>query len=82
MAASRIGFYEAVNLFLNSGAKVNQKDKKGNTALIMAAKSNRLDVVKALLKGKADRSIKNKFGQTALDLSFDSGIQNYLENYK
>jgi len=82
MAASRIGFYEAVNLFLNSGSNVNQKDKKGNTALIMAAKNNRLDVVKALLKGKADRSIKNKFGQTALDLSFDSKIQNYLENYK
>lgn len=82
MAASRIGYYEAVSLFLSSGAKVNQKDKKGNTALIIAAKNNRLDVVKALLKGKADRSIKNKFGQTAFDLSFDTEVQNYLKNYK
>ena len=46
------------------------------------AKNNRLDVVKALLKGKADRSIKNKFGQTAFDLSFDTEVQNYLKNYK
>ena len=82
MAASRIGYFEAVNLFLNSGANINQKDNKGNTALIIAAKNNQIDVVKILLKGKADRNIKNKYGQTAFDLSFDTEVQKYLKNYK
>ena len=82
MAASRIGYHEAVRLFLNSGANINQKDNKGNTALIIAAKNNQIDVIKVLLKGKANRKIKNKYGQTAFDLSFDTEVQKYLKNYK
>ena len=82
MAASEIGFFEAVNLLLKSGAKVDQKDKKGNTALIIAAQNNRLDVVKTLLKARANRNLKNKNGSTALDMAFDSEIQEFLKNYK
>jgi len=82
MAASEIGFFEAVNLLLKSGAKVDQKDKKGNTALIVAAQNNKLDVVKALLKARANRNLKNKDGLSAIDLSFDSEIQEFLKNYK
>ena len=82
MAASEIGYFEAVNLLIKSGAKINHRDKKGNTALILAAQNNKLDVVKALLKARANKKVKNKSGVSALDVAFDKDVQNFLQSYK
>jgi len=58
-----------VNLLLTQGAKVNEVDRYGNTALIYAAQTGDLDAVKALVAHGADASIKNKSGATALNFA-------------
>lgn len=53
---------------IDKGAKVDLQDYiSGATALIWASTSNSVDSAKVLLLNKADKTIKNKYGKTALD---------------
>ena len=52
---------------------------EGTTPLIEAASSGNLSVVKALIKYKADKYLKNKDGETAFDLAESQEIQKILE---
>jgi hypothetical protein len=57
--------------FSNKGLNINSRDMatgSGLTALQAAAISNSPEAVKILLEAKADRSIKDDMGRTALDL--------------
>lgn len=63
-------------LLLASGAKVNELDRYGNTALIYAAQAGNLEVVKELIARGADASIANKSGATALN--FAEGNQHFF----
>lgn len=54
-------------LLVEYGADINAKDKKGDTPLILAAKSGNSLMLKMLLEAKADCNIKNKRGKTMLD---------------
>jgi hypothetical protein len=49
------------------GCDVNYLDKTGNTALHLAAYYGHADVVATLLRLNSDLTIKNKYGETALD---------------
>lgn len=54
-------------LLVEYGADVNAKDKKGDTPLILAAKSKNSLMLKMLLEAKADFNVKNKRGKTMFD---------------
>jgi len=67
--AAATGKIDVVNdLLTNHHVNVNVKDDRGtsNTALIFAASTNHVEVVKLLLKRGADVNIKNVYGYTAL----------------
>jgi ankyrin repeat protein len=48
------------------GAGINTKNKKGNTALAVAAKHDRSEVAEALLKEGAEVKVRDKKGRTPL----------------
>ncbi len=53
MIASSKGYSDIVELLLNAGAKVNAKDKDGNTALVWALAKGHDDVVNLLQQAGA-----------------------------
>ncbi|MDF3048296.1 MAG: hypothetical protein K0R73_1414, partial [Candidatus Midichloriaceae bacterium] len=59
--------------------EVNSIDQSGTTALIYAAKSGNLEVVKFLLENGADANTKNKDGKSALMMIVDSGNLDLLQ---
>jgi hypothetical protein len=85
MRASSVAFHETVALLIARGAKVNERDRKGDTALMHALAHYEVIVTESesgesmedlssefrktlelLLKKKADATIKNNAGQTAI----------------
>ena len=58
-----------VRLLLQRGAKVDQRDSHGNTALLRAVQTNLVDSIKVLLEFGADVNIINDYGQTPLLIS-------------
>jgi ankyrin repeat protein len=59
-----------------------RKDKKGQTALMLAIEGNeslRADRMKLLLASGADARIKNKQGQTALMLARKAGLETIVK---
>jgi ankyrin repeat protein len=66
------GDIQAVKVFLAAGMDPNTKDAKGNTALMYAVAENRTELIKVLLKAKANVNEKND-GQTALSWSAARG---------
>jgi ankyrin repeat protein len=65
---------ERVKLILEKGGKVNTINSyNGSTALMSASSLGRIEVVKTLLAAGADVKIKNKKGQTAMDLAAKHG---------
>ncbi len=61
------------NLMLNKGAKVNEQDADGDTALIMAASSGNEEVVKLLIAAGANVNIRNSDNETALSYAKEAG---------
>lgn len=60
---------ETVALLLQHGAKVNQRDYEGNTALMWGAEAGRDAAVSQLLNNKADVSAVNSVGHTAMHMA-------------
>ena len=64
--ASDKGFEEVLGLLLEAGANVNQVGSDGWSALAAASANFRAEAVKVLLAHKADASLVDKSGQSAL----------------
>lgn len=86
---------EAIEALHKLGADLNTKNKiSGATCLMFAAKENMLKMVKTLLKLGADKSLRDKHGDTALTLAGYQGnipvvaallgpsSSQHLDNYK
>lgn len=58
-------------ILLTNGALANVRDHAGNTPLHYAAEAVRIGTVKALLDHHANRLVRNKNGQTPLDLAYE-----------
>jgi len=66
MSAVRNNNIEAVRKAIEQGADVNEKNKNGQTALIIAASKNLLEMAELLIEQGADINIKDNLGFTAL----------------
>lgn len=66
LVTSYAGNSKIVKLLLEFGARVNEQDVAGNSALIMAAQSGRSDSVKLLLEAGENVQLTNEHGWTAL----------------
>jgi len=64
---------QLMNRLLTSGARINDDDPYGNTALMIAADHGCEDMVEDLLEKKAKTNLKDKLGQTALSYACFSG---------
>lgn len=60
---------EVLQAFLNSGVDIDEKDKNGNTALMLAVRNNNYAKVKLLLENGANIWKKNNNKDTALSLA-------------
>ncbi|OCT71388.1 ankyrin repeat domain-containing protein 22 [Xenopus laevis] len=58
-----------IKLLLQSGVSVNAVDSKGNTALHYACRMKSKSVVPLLLDAQADPNIKNKDGESPIDIA-------------
>lgn len=59
-------YLKMINLLLDKGANPNLQNKEGNTALIIAAKIDDLELIQDLLNRGANPNLQNKEGDTAL----------------
>lgn len=72
--------YNAVRYLLENGHfAVDEPDPNGNTALIIAAKYNRLDIAKLLLDLGASKSCADDTGKTAYDHAVEKGYAEMAE---
>jgi ankyrin repeat protein len=79
MFAAFSGEVPSVRAILKERPFVNAQNQAGQTALMCAALGNKERVVRALIEtGKADTSIRDVVGKTALDLSTCPGIRELL----
>jgi len=65
------GDVDAIRMLLYKGADVNHTDRFGNTALMTAAMTNRIEVMDLLIDYLADLNLQNNFGLTALMMAVD-----------
>jgi len=73
--ASHSAFTLALTSLLEHGANINMENNMGNTVLMDAAESCADFSVEALLANKADPAIKNKLGQTALNIAIEKATR-------
>ncbi len=67
--AARSGNLETVNLLIETGANLYQKDKSGNTAFLLACQGGSTEVVKRLLSLGFDAESANNYGNFGLILA-------------
>jgi len=65
---------------ISEGADIHVRDKKGCTALHLAASRGHRDIVECLLREGADISVRNKKGKTPVDLARNNTIRELIRN--
>lgn len=79
MGASYIGNAKTAEILLSAGAQPNHRSRRG-TALLLAVKRGRIDVVRLLLNAGADPKLTNAEGKSAYDFARDPEIIRLLRN--
>lgn len=64
-----------VMMYLNEGADIDYKDAEGNTTLMNAVESGRIDLVRLLIEKKADVNVRNSKGLSPLMIAAEVGDQ-------
>jgi len=68
------------NFVFHSGAFVNARNSRGDTALHIAAYRGHVDIIMTLLRAKADVSIRNEKGKTPQQEALEGGHRQIAEN--
>ncbi|MES5483116.1 ankyrin repeat domain-containing protein [Bradyrhizobium sp. INPA03-11B] len=66
---------EVVSYLLDAGTRVDERDARGRTALMIAAEGNHPAIAKALLAHGADAALADKAGKHAADLTILSALR-------
>ena len=69
---------KVVSYLLDAGAHIDDRDDRGRTALMIAAEGGRGEIASLLLARGADRSLKDKAGKRAADLTVLSSLRDRL----
>jgi ankyrin repeat protein len=69
---------EEMTLFLDRGAHIDDQDDRGRTALMIAAELNHAAAIDLLLAHGADKTVKDKQGKTASDLTSLTALRDKL----
>jgi ankyrin repeat protein len=69
---------EAVALLLDAGAPIDARDRRGRTALMIAAERGHAEIVELLLARGADRALADKDGKRAVDLAASEDVRTRL----
>ena len=69
---------EVVSYLLDAGARIDDRDDRGRSALMMAAEGGHAGIVDLLLRRGADASLKDKTGKRAADLTALSSLRERL----
>ena len=69
---------KVVQYLLDAGARLDDRDARGRTALMIAAEGGRAEIVALLLAGGADPSLKDEGGKRAADLTSLSSLRERL----
>jgi len=72
IVAALHGQSKAVDLLIESGARVDARNNDGSTALLVASFFGHTEIVKALLSAGADVNARNQRGETPLDTVDDA----------
>lgn len=75
---------ESVEELLKAGADINAKGENGFTPLHYAVEQGNYNIVNLLIYFGANKSVKNEFNETALDLAVnldESEIEKFLKKY-
>lgn len=78
MTAARFGRDQIIPLLLRAGAKINEQDKFGKTALMWATEAD-IETVNEILKGKPNLHLKDEKGETAIVQAIQRGNFNAKE---
>lgn len=70
------GDIRIIDLLVSCGADINKCDEDNNSILHYVSRTGKIDILEYFLYKRADYSIKNIYGETAIDL-----VCNY-ETYK
>jgi serine/threonine-protein phosphatase 6 regulatory ankyrin repeat subunit B len=79
MLAAGNGHKDVVQVLLNGGGRVNDKDAKGYTSLLLAASHGYRDVVELLLTRGANIHDKDNYGYTAVMVAAQEGHKEVVE---
>ena len=74
MIASKKGFIDLVNFFINKSANIDLCNKNGETALMISIINNRFEVFKLLIDSGSNVNIQSKNGNTALMYACELGL--------
>lgn len=69
---------KVVSFLLDAGARIDDRDARGRTALMIAAEGGRPEIAKLLLARGADASLKDKTGKRAVDLTVLTSLREQL----
>ena len=69
---------KVVTCLLDAGARVDDRDARGRTALMIAAEGGRAEIANLLIARGADASLKDKGGKAAADLTTVSSLRERL----
>lgn len=76
--ASEAQAIQVVSYLLDAGAHTDDRDARGRTALMIAAEGGHAEIANLLLARGADRSLKDKAGKRAADLTVVSSLRERL----
>ena len=69
---------DVMTLFIDRGARLDDQDNRGRTALMIAAELDHAAAVDLLLARGADKTLKDKQGKTAADLTSLTALREKL----
>lgn len=69
---------QVVSYLVDAGARIDDRDDRGRTALMIAAEGNHAEIVRLLLAHGADPSLRDKAGKRAVDLATLSALREAL----